>query len=579
MSRILHQSMAMPSNRRNRPFLAGLAILLALAGSTPVQADDRPQPPIEIYDWSVWVGNPSLTTLNATRVYRNAMPGSVGTTRPVTEGEELSRKFPIAPISIIQAFGEPTEDIDIDLRVKKGTIIAHQPQGTERSGGIRWFKSSFLANPTALITPGNLPEGHWFRKLREVKPALYFKHGNRIDRFLAYDTELTLPIPIKIRGGPDEYTLQNLTGSKLLDVVVIAPVEGGGYRVGWLDSLPTAVPKEVLTEEEKLAKEKETKAKEQAKLKPEAKAKAAEDLLDAAEAEAKEAKDKAIEKAKTEPKPIPTEADANVKARVDQALNRAVTVNVEKAPRKDVLALVAGQARIRYDVDEPTLTKEKIDLAQPMTLKAGSIAARDALADVLGGVGLSYRVGEDGTLFITTAARLAESGKKTIIEGPPVKLTLAPPSKPTDPSYRQMTRDSYTRRLAAQGMRAEVIEAYLDQYGSAFFEPKGLIVLAHLSRDAIEEAVPLDVFPSPKKLVRMAVVVSHGVDPRLQDQARVLIKQLGDPAYKAREDAETRLYEMGPVAVPVLEDALKDQDMEIVYRAERVLMKLNHPVP
>ena len=42
-----------------------------------------------------------------------------------------------------------------------------------------------------------------------------------------------------------------------------------------------------------------------------------------------------------------------------------------------------------------------------MSLKAGQIAARDALADVLGTVGLSYRITEDATLFITTAARLA----------------------------------------------------------------------------------------------------------------------------------------------------------------------------
>jgi hypothetical protein len=563
-------------SRKPLCLLLGLALVVGFVFPGFVQAeDDRPQPPIEVYNWSVWVGNPSQNTWNGTRVYRNAMPPSVGTTRPVAEGEELTRKFAIAPISVIQTFGEPTEDIDIDLRVKGGNILAHWPQGTERSGGIRWFKSSFLKAPPASIAPGNLPENHWFGKLRQTDSALFFKNGNRVERFIAYDTELALPIPIKIRGGPDDYTLQNLTGQKLLDVVVIAPVDGGGYRVGWLDTLPTAVLKDLVAEEKTRADE---KAKEKEKEKPEAKAKAAEALLDAAEAEAKE-KTKAQDKAKSEPKPIPPEGDASIKARVDQALNRQVTVTVEKAPRKDVLAIVTGQARIRYEVDEPTLVKDKIDLNQPMTLKAGSIAARDALADILGTIGLSYRVTDDGSLFITTAARLAESGKKIVIEGPPVKLTLGPAMKPTDPSYREATRDAYAKRLIAQGMRAEVVQTYLDQYAPAFFEPKGLIVLAHLSREAIEEVVPLDVFPAPKKLVRTAVVVSHGVDPRLQDQARVLIRQLGDSAYKAREAAETQLYEMGPVAVPVLEDALKDRDVEIVFRAERILMKLNHPVP
>ena len=53
-------------------------------------------------------------------------------------------------------------------------------------------------------------------------------------------------------------------------------------------------------------------------------------------------------------------------------------------------------------------------------------------------------------------------------------------------------------------------------------------MLAHFSREAIDEAVLLDVFPTPKKLVRTALLVVHGVDPRLQDRARAFVQQLGD---------------------------------------------------
>ena len=74
-------------------------------------------------------------------------------------------------------------------------------------------------------------------------------------------------------------------------------------------------------------------------------------------------------------------------------------------------------------------------------------------------------------------------------------------------------------------------------------------------------------------------LVVHGVDPRLQDRARTLVQQLGDKSYKARESAETRLLELGPVAVPALEDALTHKDVEIVFRAERLLLRLNRPVP
>jgi hypothetical protein len=547
--------------------IVGLSLTPALRGG-----EDRPPIAVEVYEWSVWVGSPAQKSLNEARVYRNAMPGPVGTVRPKVEGPELKRQFPAAPVSVVQVFGEPTNDVDFDLRVKQGNVLAHWPQGTERSGGLRWYKTNLLGAPAAGSAPGFIPEDHWFQKLRKSEGALYLKHETRIERFLAYDNEVAVPIPVKIRGGPEEYTLQNLTNDALLDVAVVVPVEGGRYRFGWLDELPSGVPGDVLDEE---AKEKQKKEKEREKDRPEVKAKAVEGALEAAEAELKP-RDKTM----GEPKPLPAEADANVRARVDQVLNRPVVVNADKTPRKDVLGLVAGQARIRYEVDDPTLAKEKIDLGQPMTLKASRVAARDALAEVIGTIGLSYRIADDGSLFITTAARLAaETNKKAVIEGPPIKLTLSQPLSPSDSSFREMTRDNYARRLGARGMRAEVIQAYLDQYESTLFRPASLIIVAHLSREAIDRIVLLDVFPTPKKFVRVAAVIAHGVDPRLQDRARSLVKQLGDSAPRAREEAETQLFELGPVAIPALEDALRERDIEIVFRAERVLLRLNRQVP
>jgi hypothetical protein len=106
-----------------------------------------------------------------------------------------------------------------------------------------------------------------------------------------------------------------------------------------------------------------------------------------------------------------------------------------------------------------------------------------------------------------------------------------------------------------------------------------LVILAHLSREAVDDVASLEVFPPPRKMVRTGLLVIHGVDPRLQDRAKAFVKQLGDDAYKVREAAEAKLFELGPVAVPSLEDALKDKDVEIVFRAERLLLKLNRPVP
>jgi hypothetical protein len=551
-----------------------ILLLLSISPASLFAADEAQQSPIEVYEWSIWVGSPAQPSINAARVYKNAMPGLIGTSRPKLEDKEQAGKFPLAPISVVQFFGQDVRDVDVDLRTKKGMLLAHWPPGTERSGRIQWFGSNLSATPPAGIPQGYVPETHWFQKLRSGNSALYLKHESHLERFVAYDAELAVPVPIKIRGGPDEYTLQNLTDRRLRDVAVIAPAEGG-FRIGWLDELATAVPEKKEDTDATSKKPAETDPKEKAKA-DEEKAKTA---LQEAEAKIPN-KDKPEEKEEKIP-PLPAEADADIRARVDQVLTRPVTVTVQQVARREVLELIMRQVRLGYDLDDRTLAKADINLTATMDMEASGVSARDALADVLGAVALSYRVTEQGKLYITTAARLAEeSGKKgKVIEGPPVKLVMSQPVKPSDSSYRERTRDTLARRLAAQGLRDDLTKVLLDQYGPALFEPGELIVLAHLSREALDDTVLLDVFPTPKKLVRVALVVVHGVDPRLQDRARGLVQQLGDPSPRTRETAESRLFELGPVAVPALEDALTNKDMEIVFRSERLLLRLNQSVP
>ena len=529
--------------------------------SLAIGAEETSPIAVEVNEWSVWVGNPAQTSLNAARIYNNAMPSLVGTSRPKLEEKEQAARFPIAPISVVQLFGQPRKDVDVELRAKKGQFLAHWPAGTERGGRLQWFKSDLSAEPPAGTPESYLPENHWFQKLRENRAGLYLKSESHYERFIAYDVDLPLPIPLKLRGGPDEYTIQNLTNRRLLDVAVIAPTDKG-YRVGWLDELPPAVPEP----------DTEAKKKKEEAAKKRTDHQEADDVFKAAEKKDKE------EEAST---PLPAEGGPDIRARVDQILNRPVTVNADQTPRKELLDLIAAQARFRYELDDRTIAKAEINLGQPTKLQAAGIAARDALADLLGGAGLSYRVTDTGTLYITTAARLAEETEKkgAAVEGPPVKLTLSQPLQASNPSYRELTRDAYIRRLTGRGLREDVARSLLDQYGPALFEPRELIVLVHFAREAIDETVILDVFPQPKKLVRVALLVVHGIDPRLQDRARTLVKQLGDPSSKKRESAESSLLELGPVAVPALEDALAEKDVEIVFRAERVLLKLNRPVP
>jgi hypothetical protein len=534
----------------------GGVLLVATIGAFAF--DDKAQSPVEVYEWSVWVGNPAHPALNASRIYNNAMPTVVGTSRPKVEDrkqQDDATRFPLAPVSIVQFYGDGGRDIDVDLKAKQGTFLSHWPMSNERGGRLQWFKSDLSKAPPAQIPPSYLPENHWFQKLRNTDAALYLKYESHFERFIAYDGELTVAIPLKIRGGPDEYTLQNLTGHRLLDVAVIVPT-ADGFRVAWLDELPTASPEK--KKEDTATAKKSEKEKVDAFFKEEEK-----------------------KKDEDAPPPLPAEGDPTIKARVDQQLNRPVVVNLEKAPRREVLELITGQVRLRYEIDEKTLANADINLTQTTSMNASGIAARDALADLLGNLGLSYRVADDGRLFITTAARLSEEASKkgAVIEGPPVKLTMPPPMKASNPSYAEVTRHALARRMAGQGQRDDIIQTLIAQYGKDLFEPRELIILVHLSRAAIDDAVVLDVFPPPKKLVRTALLVVHGVDPRLQDRARTFVQQLGDPSPTVREKAESSLAAMGPVALPALEDALINKDVEIVFRAERLLLKLNRPVP
>src|SRR5581483_5424691 len=102
----MRRPMRMPPTR-----LVWLSLALCFwVGTSALAAEERPQPQVEVHEWSVWVGSPSQVSLNTTRTYRNAMPAAVGTSRPQLDDKESAGKFPIAPISVVQFFGEPYRD-------------------------------------------------------------------------------------------------------------------------------------------------------------------------------------------------------------------------------------------------------------------------------------------------------------------------------------------------------------------------------------------------------------------------------------------------------------------------------------
>ena len=234
-NRVAFAGLSLKSLRRSRRIPAGRR----RSASWP--CDDKAQSPLEVYEWSVWVGNPAQPAVNASRIYTNAMPTVVGTSRPKLEDKEAANVSALAGLGrAVFRRAEPRH--------------RRRPEGRSKARSCRTGRRATSAGAgssgSSRICPRPLP--HNSAELPAGEPlvpeacatrssALYLKYESHFERFIAYDSELTLAIPLKIRGGPDEYTLQNLTAHRLLDVAVIVPT-ADGFRVGWLDELPTATP-------------------------------------------------------------------------------------------------------------------------------------------------------------------------------------------------------------------------------------------------------------------------------------------------------------------------------------------------
>jgi hypothetical protein len=57
-------------------------------------------------------------------------------------------------------------------------------------------------------------------------------------------------------------------------------------------------------------------------------------------------------------------------------------------------------------------------------------------------------------------------------------------------------------------------------------------------------------------------------------KVKALIRKLGDDAFKVRERASAELVSMGPIALPLLREAAKDDDREVARRARECLQKI-----
>jgi hypothetical protein len=145
------------------------------------------------------------------------------------------------------------------------------------------------------------------------------------------------------------------------------------------------------------------------------------------------------------------------------------------------------------------------------------------------------------------------------------QLAAAPTTQPAD------LADAWKPRMIAAGVDAvdaNVIAHVIDQYA---FDSHRLTAVYRMDDAEFDRILPIEVVPQPAKIRRFGLVIIVNADPSKGTAVDDLITQLGDNDWAKRDAAYHTLAGLGPAATEKLRTASKNTDLEIAWRAERLL--------
>jgi hypothetical protein len=160
------------------------------------------------------------------------------------------------------------------------------------------------------------------------------------------------------------------------------------------------------------------------------------------------------------------------------------------------------------------------------------------------------------------------------------QASTAPTSQPaigitlTATDSKTMPVTAWKDRLAASGLAPVDTDLILSILQAQAGDSKRMTAVAQLDREDLDRLIPEDVVPTPRKTVRVGLVILKNIDPTILKEVDQLIAQLGDVDWNKRQAAQKALSELGRAAEPQLQTATKNKDMEIVYRAEKLLQAI-----
>jgi hypothetical protein len=256
--------------------------------------------------------------------------------------------------------------------------------------------------------------------------------------------------------------------------------------------------------------------------------------------------------------------------------SKPVQENGDKA-QKEKPAAVPPQKESKPDDSSPAEKKgevkeEKTEVKRAAPAPAVAAAPGVAAAPAAGAVPAAVVPGGAVPAAPAQAAPAVPASPPVALE--PTEIAM-PPAVARDADEFKLIGEELTASLLKLGFTQQEIDLLFDRTGNTWLEGKEMIVVFRLPVEAIEERLPLVAYPAPRKTLRSVLVAVRNLDPKIKDEVQKLVAQLGSPDYNQREEAEKRLTELGRLAVPALKGALKSNDLEIVFRSERILLSQN----
>jgi hypothetical protein len=256
---------------------------------------------------------------------------------------------------------------------------------------------------------------------------------------------------------------------------------------------------------------------------------------------------------------------------------------------------VSGLKELPSSKPQPT-TQKSGSAAKPEKITAPPGPATDAVkqifAEAIGNksIDVTVETGETATIATTKPAKGA---KRTTS-----RSSTQPTTKQADSGGGDVSKDSWSdlaiaadakalsaedavapwkARLTDAGLTSADVDVVLATLRTQALDDEQLTVVYRMDPAELDKLLPLEVVPLPAKTTRVGIAIVINVDPAAGERIAKLIAQMGDPDWSRREAAYAKLSEIGAGAKPKLTEATKNSDIEIVYRAERLLDAINNP--